>query len=555
MFARPCSRPLRTRHVAVLAALCVGCMGSSVGQASAQEVAYTGAWQASPLSVRYALQSWGPDCGPRPGAASEPGGRVTVSAEGSHLRFTGALSGATSACWSDNAEVRRVSASARPESWSASCATIAGNPRGESGRYSFTVRDPNTLSYTERTTYNWQLRDSTCTATRTASRTLTRAVPLAIPSELPPPSEPTVAEPAPEEPSTCVAGAPTALRMRAPEAPVEPGARLCLTARATDAAGCALTNPPIEWRVVGPTGSSGRMDGRCFVTTDNAAEAEGEYRITATLGALEARADVQVHSPDLSGLIAVRDRAPGGQPSAIEHAESERAAGVAAVAPGGSHGQRWLLLGVGLLLLGATVGFSLLVVRARRKSATVATKGSSKDTKGNGDSDPERKSDPLKNSGTALIPKKAQLPGHAASAASRAETMMEAPAPSAAVAPRPAAPVVAASSVGGPLACPVCGVPGTGGERFCAKHGERLVTAAENPVSAAGMICPTCRRGYPPDAEFCPHDRAALVPYTLYRRAETATETLPRICPTCGERYGQHVTFCGKDGASLSSVN
>jgi hypothetical protein len=144
---------------------------------------------------------------------------VTVSAEGSHLRFTGALSGVTSACWSDNAEVRRVSASARPESWSASCATIAGNPRGESGRYTFSVRDPNTLSYTERTTYNWQLRDSTCTATRTASRTLTRAVPLAIPSELPPPSEPTVAEPAPEEPSTCVAGAPTALRMRAPEAP------------------------------------------------------------------------------------------------------------------------------------------------------------------------------------------------------------------------------------------------------------------------------------------------------------------------------------------------
>ena len=109
--------------------------------------------------------------------------------------------------------------------------------------------------------------------------------------------------------------------------------------------------------------------------------------------------------------------------------------------------------------------------------------------------------------------------------------------------------------MGGPLACPVCGVPGTGGERFCAKHGERLVTAAENPLRAAGMICPTCRRGYPPDAEFCPHDRAALVPYTLYRRAETATETLPRICPTCGERYGQHVTFCGKDGASLSSVN
>lgn len=523
-------------------------------RATAQEAAYTGAWQASPLSVRYALDSWGPDCGPRPGSSSEPGGRVTISAEGSHLRFSGAFSGSTGACWSDNAEVRRVSASARPESWSAACATIAGNPRGEAGRYTVTVRDANTLVYSERTTYNWQLRDSTCTATRTASRTLTRAVPLTVPAELPP-IEPAV-EPPPAEPTTCVAGAPTALRMRGPEAPIEPGARFCLNVRATDGAGCPLENPPIQWRVVGPTGATGRMEGRCFVTTDNAAEAEGDYQLTATLDGLEARAEVQVRSPDLSGLIAVRDRDAAGRPTAIEHAESERAAGVAAVTPGAGGGQRWLLLGVGLLLLGATVGFGLLVMRARRK-ATAPAKRASKDAAPARDSEPERKSDPLKNSGTALIPKKAALPQHAApgsfaaSPASRAETLLEpvaAPVPAAPAAPKPATPA-------GALACPVCGVAGSGGERFCAKHGERLVPPAENPLRAAGMICPTCRRGYPPDAEFCPHDRAGLVPYTLYRKAENATDALPRICPTCGERYAQHVTFCGKDGASLSSVN
>jgi predicted amidophosphoribosyltransferase len=69
------------------------------------------------------------------------------------------------------------------------------------------------------------------------------------------------------------------------------------------------------------------------------------------------------------------------------------------------------------------------------------------------------------------------------------------------------------------------------------------------------MICPECRRGYPADAEFCPHDRAALVPYALYRRADAASDSLPRICPVCGERYAQHVTFCGKDGSSLTTVN
>lgn len=553
MVARSSARARSARNVTTLAALWLA--GALVARpVNAQEVQYTGSWQASPLSVRYALDSWGPDCGPRPGASSEPGGGVTISAEGSHLRFSGAFSGSTNACWSDNAEVRRVSASARAESWTAACATIAGNPRGEQGRYTVTVRDANTLVYSERTTYNWQLRESTCTATRTASRTFTRSAPLTVPAELPP--IPPAVQPEPEPaPSTCVAGEPTALRMRGPEAPIEPGARFCLNVRATDSAGCALTNPPIQWRVTGPTGATGRVEGRCFVTTDNAAEAEGDYQIVATLGALEARADLQVRSPDLSGLIAVRDRDSQGRPVGIEHAESERAAGVAAVAAGGGSGQRWLVLGVGLLLLGATVGFVLLVMRARRNAA-VGAKRASKPDDGR-ESEPERKSDPLKNSGTALIPKKAPLPQHAvpgsfsASPASRAETLMEPMAPpvqAAPVAPKPAA-------AGGPLACPVCGVAGTGGERFCAKHGERLVTAAENPLRAAGMICPTCRRGYPADAEFCPHDRAGLVPYTLYRKAETATDTLPRICPTCGERYAQHVTFCGKDGASLSSVN
>jgi hypothetical protein len=74
MFARSPSRSLRARLVALLAALGVNGFGAGVSPVSAQEVTYTGSWQASPLSVRYALQSWGPDCGPRPGAAASPAG-------------------------------------------------------------------------------------------------------------------------------------------------------------------------------------------------------------------------------------------------------------------------------------------------------------------------------------------------------------------------------------------------------------------------------------------------------------------------------------------------
>ncbi|MCA9578470.1 MAG: zinc ribbon domain-containing protein [Myxococcales bacterium] len=533
--------------------------GTLESRAGAQEVSYTGAWQASPLSVRYALQSWGPDCGPRPGSSSEPGGRVTISAEGSHLRFSGAVSGSTNACWSDNAEVRRVSASARGESWSASCATVAGNPRGESGRYTYTVRDANTLGYSERTTYNWQLRESTCTATRTATRTLTRAVPLAVPSELPPPPAelpPPTPVATPEPTRACTPGDPTTLRLRVPEeGPFEPGARVCLAVRVADAAGCALPNPRIEWRVAGPPGTSGRMDGRCFVTTANAAEAEGAYEITATAGTLEARAEVTVRTPDLSGLIAVRDRETGEHTGGIDRAESEHASGVAAITSGG-RGRLPLLIGVGLLLLGATCGFALLVLRVRRRPAPQRTATSDEPSDRTSAPPPKlRPANPLENSGTALIPQKAALPpvarpDPAADPAARARAVtLDAP-PEASAAP-------AAAQLGSnePVSCPVCGAPGTGGERFCAKHGERLVPHGSNPLRTGGMICPTCRRGYPADAEFCPHDGAVLVPYTLYRRQDTTRDALPRICPSCGERYAQHVTFCGKDGSSLTTVN
>lgn len=68
-------------------------------------------------------------------------------------------------------------------------------------------------------------------------------------------------------------------------------------------------------------------------------------------------------------------------------------------------------------------------------------------------------------------------------------------------------------------------------------------TAAEQD-----MICPSCRRGYPPDSTRCSLDGTALVPYAEFASATTARE---RTCPRCGERYPGHVTFCGKDGSPL----
>ena len=85
--------------------------------------------------------------------------------------------------------------------------------------------------------------------------------------------------------------------------------------------------------------------------------------------------------------------------------------------------------------------------------------------------------------------------------------------------------------------------------------------APEAPVSAAAvpepagrredLICPTCRRGYPPGTAICTHDDTPLVPY----REFIARADRDNVCPVCGERYPAHIKFCGKDGATLKATS
>jgi predicted nucleic acid-binding Zn ribbon protein len=73
------------------------------------------------------------------------------------------------------------------------------------------------------------------------------------------------------------------------------------------------------------------------------------------------------------------------------------------------------------------------------------------------------------------------------------------------------------------------------------------------------MICPVCRRGYPPDARFCPTDAEELVPYAMFvasqRNRPPEGSPTTKICPDCGHRYDVDVRFCGKDGRELVLVN
>jgi hypothetical protein len=67
------------------------------------------------------------------------------------------------------------------------------------------------------------------------------------------------------------------------------------------------------------------------------------------------------------------------------------------------------------------------------------------------------------------------------------------------------------------------------------------------------MICPACRRGYPPGTARCAHDQTALVPYGDFA-AGKGPGGHENVCPTCGEHYPAHVKFCGKDGTTLEST-
>ena len=96
-------------------------------------------------------------------------------------------------------------------------------------------------------------------------------------------------------------------------------------------------------------------------------------------------------------------------------------------------------------------------------------------------------------------------------------------------------------------------------DRFCVRDGAELMEGSSSGPFTQGMICPTCRRGYPFDARFCPEDADELVPYGLYGAASATRPPLrldaTKICPECGIRHAAAHLFCGDDGTQLVVVN
>jgi len=487
-----------------LAAVLVLGWGPGVARADGP---WEGVWNAGPTRIRVEVESWGPDCGPRPRSTSAPAaGRVRVSQSGDHLTFHGRATRRTNGCWSENRAVRRVSSSYQSGTWRTTCRTPASDSRGETGTYTLRANGDDRLDFVDISRYDWELNESRCRATITSAQTFTRVGASGG-------SEPEEEEPEPERPA-CTPGDPARLRLRPTEARVEPGGEARFRARVVDGAGCPIPDRGVRWELRSPSAASAELRGGLFQAADTAAEAEGEFRVIATSGDLRAQATVVVRTPDLSDLIA--KRTSGGVIQAdAEDPVGESAAGIAArsVEDDGSGSWLWPVVGVGAAVV-LFLGLGVVLILRRRGGAAVAG---------------PRVSEPPRASGGVTAEGRASVP-----------------------APPPA----------GPRVCPVCRERFEGGAvGFCPTDGVRLVPTEQEAgpaVPGQALICPTCRRGFG-EGSLCPNDGTELMAYDAFverhKAAEKGAGERTKICPKCGDRYELTVTFCGKDGAELVLVN
>ncbi len=447
---------LRAMLVRARVACCFAALASvvSVGVARA-DGPYEGDWRQGAMQIDVRVETWGPDCGPRPQSSTAPArGTTRVTQEGDHLSFGGRRS--TRGCWSDNRAVRVVSSRVQSGSWQILCRTPPDDPRRETGTYTLRASGSDRIELRDETAYDWTLNESHCTATVTTTQAFERVGAGSVATPEPPRPEPTP-EPTPEP--ACTPGAPARVTLRPTSAEVEPGERVCFQARARDAQGCWVRGsaPTID---LAP-GAPGTLRGGCFE-----ASREGEATVIARSGALETRATVRVRTLDLSGLIARRSE---GGPTGDEAASAGQDAGVAArAAAPTSVVSPWLLVVAAAALLLAVLAAVVLAARGRRRRGELAARAEQR-------------------AAAAVAP----LEPHPPSVAS---------------------PASAAS--GSAMICPMCR-RGYGAEVVvCPKDHERLVPYAEfvarRDQSTPERVCPTCGTRYPGTTKFCGKDGTTL---------------------------------------------
>jgi hypothetical protein len=286
---------------------------------------------------------------------------------------------------------------------------------------------------------------------------------------------------------------------------------------------CPIRDAAVQWTLSHSKALRGTLQNGCFTAADTAAEAEGEFKVMAALGALRGDAKISVHPVDLSALIAKRmgsGALTGFEDSAPLPAAPKSVTRVATrnePVPSGTSPRK--LIGIALGIAATALALAALWL-SRRKPAT-AMAGSHADVPSSVPPPPL----PIRSPPPPPPPPPAPY--------TRAEVMPTEPLPlQDRVPPAPAAPALP-------------------------PHPATMVKAPQPPVSSAPAsnepwICPKCRVGYPAHQQTCPKDGTALMPYTEFARLRKRTEEeKKKRCPKCGSVFPSHASFCAEDGTQL----
>lgn len=126
--------------------------------------------------------------------------------------------------------------------------------------------------------------------------------------------------------------------------------------------------------------------------------------------------------------------------------------------------------------------------------------------------------------------------------------------------PRPSVSVVPGGPSASPsrsgMVCPTCREEYPPEAEFCASDGNRLVPLSpQSPIGPVGGVCPICGVGYDPGVTVCPKHQEPLVPALVLAERRRPAPITQKICPVCGTQYPGDGQFCGKCGAALVPVN
>jgi hypothetical protein len=491
---------------------------------------FDGKWKQGPLREEYTVQRWNPAvCGPAPVTGSSGGGEmVTVALEGDILSFVGG-----GRVYKSNQCWDPMPTLARD--------THQRDPSGRvwRTRCSTPPADPrratlNTLVQATNDTHlelieTGRYEITIKDTTCIADIKRTRGYDL-VQADAPVPAASSAAPPPPPPPACASPGEPARLEVRPSRKLLRKGETFVFGAVVLDAKGCR-TDTPIAWTVTPGGKTQVTVDPSGRVTVPDGAT-EGTADLVATAAGKSAHVVVDVSSPEnYADLLAQ---------SGLNSAGESEAAAVAVIATGSIGGADVRAAddaakrrNTFLAIVGALVAVLAVVgvVGWRRSKRARELERTAEERH----AEKVREVEERKKERAAAHA--AQLEAHLASVRSAEEVRQKAQAQV-------------------PKICPTCRRDFPHDATFCPHDGTRLVpmnVGAAPP--AAGLVCPTCERGFAAGVRVCPHDGTDLVPAAMHAAKPKPPTPRGRICPTCGQRFEGEAAFCGKDGTALVLLN